>query len=325
MEGLKKEELKGNIKKGIKIFSALTVLALFVIFFFTADKNTFKSLMQFSPMHFIVAILLWVVVVSTDALGFMVFSRGSGVRINFIDSVSVITIGQFLSMVTPFQVSGLPVQVFYLKRKYGMDYGEGISLIFIRAVSALTIFLLSSPFVFMFAVEAFENPLIKHTTRIIGILTIIVIVVVALAMVNPVWFTRFMKGKTGKVLMQIFKFRTTFLNFFSKSWLYFIAGLILMAISFTAYFMVAPVLMKGLGIPVSIVKVLLFQLILRFALVFSPSPGASGFAEAGFAGLFYSMIPKHLLGIYVSLWRVFTLYLNALMGGVLLMKFIRET
>jgi len=85
------------------------------------------------------------------------------------------------------------------------------------------------------------------------------------------------------------------------------------------------VLMRGLGIPVSIIKVLLFQLILRFALIFSPSPGASGFAEAGFAGLFYSMIPKNLLGIYVSLWRFFTSYISAIIGGILLMKFIKET
>ncbi len=325
MEDIKKDELKSNIKRGIKIFFALTVLVLFVIFFLTADRNTLTSLKHFSPLHLIGAILLWGVMAGTDYLGFMVFTRGAGKNIRFIESMSVITIGQFLSLVTPFQVSGLPVQVFYLKKKCRIDYGEGTSLLFIRAVSALTIFLLSAPFVFMFAGEAFQNPIVKHTTRIIGILTIIVVVVVAFVMTRPRWFTRFMKGRAGKFLNQVFEFRKTFLNFFVKSWLYFIAGLLLMVISFTAYFMVAPVLMRGLGIPVSIIKVLLFQLILRFALIFSPSPGASGFAEAGFAGLFYTMIPKNLLGIYVSLWRFFTSYISAIIGGFLLMKFIKET
>ena len=325
MEDIKKEELKSNIKRGIKIFFALTVFVLFVIFFLTADRNTLTSLKHFSPLHLIGAILLWGVMAASDYLALMVFTRGAGKKIRFIDSMSVITMGQFLSLVTPFQVSGLPVQVFYLKKQCGIDYGVGTSLFFIRAVSAFIIFLLSAPFVFMYAGEAFQNPLVKHTTRIIGILIIIGVILGAIALAKPSLFTRFMKGKAGKFLNQVFEFRKTFLNFFTKSWVYFIAGLLLNMISFFAYFMIAPVLMKGLGIPVPIIKVLLFQLILRFGLLLSPSPGASGFAEAGFAGLFYSMIPKNLLGIYVSLWRFFTSYINAIIGGILLMKFIKET
>ena len=48
-----------------------------------------------------------------------------------------------------------------------------------------------------------------------------------------------------------------------------------------------------------------------------PTPGASGFAELGFAELFSLIVPHRLLGLTVALWRLATYYFTLAAGGAL--------
>ena len=48
-----------------------------------------------------------------------------------------------------------------------------------------------------------------------------------------------------------------------------------------------------------------------------PTPGASGFAELGFAELFSLIVPHGLLGLAVALWRFATYYFTLAVGGAL--------
>ena len=50
--------------------------------------------------------------------------------------------------------------------------------------------------------------------------------------------------------------------------------------------------------------------------VFSPTPGGSGVAEAGFVVLFSELLPGGLVGIMAVLWRFTAEYLPFLLGAV---------
>jgi uncharacterized protein (TIRG00374 family) len=78
------------------------------------------------------------------------------------------------------------------------------------------------------------------------------------------------------------------------------------------------------GIQLDFALVIALQVLIFFLLPFLPTPGGSGAAEVGFASLFSFFVPAHLLGIYVGGWRLFTYYLNMLIGALLSINLLKE-
>ncbi|MDI6689126.1 MAG: flippase-like domain-containing protein [Actinomycetota bacterium] len=89
-------------------------------------------------------------------------------------------------------------------------------------------------------------------------------------------------------------------------------------------FAIAPLLLLGLRVKINVVQVLFYQFVLFFLIPLSPTPGGSGAAELGFAALLASLVPKHLLAVFVLLWRFLTYYLNLVVGGAILVLFLRK-
>lgn len=58
------------------------------------------------------------------------------------------------------------------------------------------------------------------------------------------------------------------------------------------------------------------MVLLNLVLYFSPTPGGSGVAEAGFVVLFSELLPGGLVGIMAVLWRFTAEYLPFLLGAV---------
>jgi uncharacterized protein (TIRG00374 family) len=86
----------------------------------------------------------------------------------------------------------------------------------------------------------------------------------------------------------------------------------------------APVLLKAFGVKVSILKIYLLELPLVYAIFSSPSPGGSGVGELGAAAVFQDLIPPALIGLFVILWRFFSQYFSALVGGILFTLIVLE-
>jgi uncharacterized protein (TIRG00374 family) len=84
--------------------------------------------------------------------------------------------------------------------------------------------------------------------------------------------------------------------------------------------LIAYFLLQGLNFSISVIKVIMVQIVLYFIRYFSPTPGGSGVAEGGFYMLFLPLVPRHILGLLVILWRLFTSYLGIFLGGLVIMK-----
>jgi uncharacterized protein (TIRG00374 family) len=61
---------------------------------------------------------------------------------------------------------------------------------------------------------------------------------------------------------------------------------------------------------------------LVYAIFTSPSPGGSGVGELGAAALFADLIPDKVIGLFVILWRFFSQYFSAIVGGILFTYFV---
>lgn len=101
---------------------------------------------------------------------------------------------------------------------------------------------------------------------------------------------------------------------------------------FCSRFAVAYFILLGLGIPTTptsfvaigppIVQVILVQALLNFALYLSPTPGASGIAEAGSNTLMRPWVHGVFEIPYLVLWRVLALFLCMFVGGIYVFRYL---
>ena len=101
---------------------------------------------------------------------------------------------------------------------------------------------------------------------------------------------------------------------------------------FISRFAVAYFILLGLGIPTTprtfvtvgppIVQVVLVQALLNFALYLSPTPGASGIAEAGSTALMAPWVTGVYELPYLVLWRILALFLCMFVGGIYVFRYL---
>ena len=82
---------------------------------------------------------------------------------------------------------------------------------------------------------------------------------------------------------------------------------------------------RALGLETALVELMIIQMFLHILLYFFPTPGGSGGAEVGTAVVMQSLIPSALLPAYTLLWRTSIMYFSVLVGGIILIRYIRQS
>mgnify|MGYP000234808490 FL=1 len=81
-----------------------------------------------------------------------------------------------------------------------------------------------------------------------------------------------------------------------------------------------PAYFTGLNIDFDLQQVMGRMVLLNLILYFSPTPGGSGVAEAGFLVLFSNILPNGVEGIMAVLWRFTAEYLPFMLGAVVTIR-----
>jgi uncharacterized protein (TIRG00374 family) len=81
-------------------------------------------------------------------------------------------------------------------------------------------------------------------------------------------------------------------------------------------FLVASVIMMGLGLGPAVIASFFFQILIAVINMIPLTPGSSGVIELSTSSLYALLIPTGMIGIFVLLWRFVTFYLNILLGAV---------
>jgi uncharacterized protein (TIRG00374 family) len=102
----------------------------------------------------------------------------------------------------------------------------------------------------------------------------------------------------------------------------FAAGLVLTALIYFNKFVIAYVVLKGLGVSAGFWEVVYAQLVMMLIFYFSPSPGAAGIAEVSMAAVMGNIVPDGYEGAFVLLWRFFSLYASLAIGAFVLLRYI---
>ena len=275
-----------------------------------------------------------------DILRVQILSKAAGKWMPFRSSAEFNVGGLFLAAVTPFQSGGVPLQL-YICRRLGLSIGAGGAVIVFRGVLSAIVFVLVLPIMILFFKEFLVGPVVRPLGRYLIVLYAVMFSLLLLALFRPggmkrhlLMFDSYLRIKRivrtdrferfyMKLFEQIEEFRKSARDYFGRRKALLGAAFLVSCGAVVLNASIAPAILYGLGQTPSVAASFILAVLLLYILAFVPTPGASGFAEVGAYSLFFFLIERNLLGVFVLLWRFFTLYLGAFLGGLLLLRMLR--
>lgn len=340
--------LEKKIHRGLKLFLILVILTMLALLIFS-DPNPEKrfsfniiqkisyAFKQMNLIYLLFAFVFWLIHILLDSLRISLFCQGvTGKWGSMRTSIEVILTGAFLAAVTPFQTGGLPVQLYLLKRE-GISYGKGTLIILLRAVFYSLMMLIILPFLFPILTKQYDATSIKILSKYSLIVYPIIVLIITFALIKPNIIKHFLykltilfgkrKNKVTKLVDKMFEeieeMKDGFWRFVREKKWHSISSFFLTFITYIPYFFIAPLLLKGIGINVSFIRIAFLQLAVILFTFFSPTPGATGVSEGVFAIMFLGIVGKGMLGLFTILWRFFTFHLTALVGGIMTLDVLK--
>jgi len=325
-----------RVKKGLRLFIVLVVVTMVVLLIFTARKETIDALRKVNAFYLIFAFILWLIYISLEAVRISLFVHGiTGRWGNISMGYKIILTGSFLSAVTPTGMGGFPVQL-YIMDKEGISFGKGTLVLLLRWIFSAILIVTMLPFLLPIFSKQSDVIYIRVFLKYSIVIYIVLIVFFAFVMIRPNVLKRFLyrislrHGRRKRITKWIYRgfkeieeMREEFWSFsITKKW-HSIASYFLTFFTYLPFFSIAPILLKGLGVEMSFLQAVFLPLVVSLFTFFAPTPGATGVYEGGFAVLFSSFVVKHLLGVFTILWRFFTYYIAAILGGLVTLKVLK--
>jgi uncharacterized protein (TIRG00374 family) len=329
------------IRRGAIIFFAITLIAFTTLFLY---GNTGESLAELRKIKaYYIPIILGLVFFDWWIGGWRntIFVRkvmpNASQRICFDANLANI----FMGAVTPSQTGGGPMHLYMLYRK-GLQLTHGIALSVINFISSIIFFITSSGLALWYLKGAEINStlftLIKSGYTIFTSLFLFIL----FGMIAPQILSRaiskfggtiagLFKNKKEKILNgvssvneKLFEYNATIKLFLRENPILFPYSLGITFIMYFNKFLVAFMIVKGLGYDGDFWSIISVQAITFFLLYFAPTPGGSGVAELSIATLMTPFIPALGITSFTILHRSFLLILPAIFGAFVVLKELKR-
>jgi hypothetical protein len=333
---------KKHIIKGFRLFVLLSLLGFATIFFFTTTGESIEALQSFRAEFLLLALFLVLLDFTLGGMRIYVFfTKEILKKVSLFDCIKANLANIFVAAVTPSNTGGGPAQLYILNRR-GVPLSGAISVSLINFFSSMFFFFLGFLAVFFFTDGGIFPKGLAYLIRYSFLVFSLVSVMGVFLLIKPESLSFLFKlfSKIAKIIWkkdeekqkrisekfedQVVQLRFYLQHFLHKERLILLVSFLLtIAIYFNKY-LIAYVILKGLGLEVSFMQVMYLQIIQFFILYFSPTPGASGIAEISSVSLMSTIIPTGYLPVFAVLWRFFTTYVGVTCGGWLTIKELNQ-
>ncbi|MEN6395370.1 MAG: flippase-like domain-containing protein [Methanoregula sp.] len=323
--------------RGWLALSILFSLAVIVVIFATTfNEETIGYILAFNIVFLGLAILFRLLALVIWGMRIRVMSAALGYRVRLSYCVNMVLAGLLAGTITPGQVGNDPVRVHELYRD-GVRMGDAIAVVIMERfldgliLAVMAILILS--FMMQYFLGTFSPALISLVIIALVFMTgVLVLLVIAMRYPKKTkslvmrlirWVVaRFVRSPgadekiTGRAEHEIEIFFEGMTRFTGPARRGLLFGGILTGLFWITEFMVASIIMMGLGLNPYILESLFFQIILAIIMMIPLTPGSSGITELSTSSLYALIIPSGMIGIFVVLWRFVTFYLNILLGAI---------
>ena len=306
------------IVRWFRIFLVVTVVSVIGVLVFTTGRDTLQAFRNFAPLYFLLALLVTAAFYYFELLRIQVLGHAMGKPISLRAASEFYFGGCFLTVV-PTGVVGVPFQLYVLHRD-GLNLGEAGNIIVMRAILNVLILPLLVPIILL-EKELLRGRFVVRAGSYVGIIVLLLVILFIVFLFMP---KRWSKGKFSRVYNELQKLRVAIKQTFTHGKLFFLLSFGTTLVARCAFFTIPYVLFKGLGVDPPFLTTFVIQIILSYLLLFIPTPGSTGVAEAGGFGFWRLICPAHLLGLYVVIWRFYTGLLAMIIGGILILRLLYQ-
>ena len=307
----------------------LGVIAHLLFLLFTTDATTLDQLKKLKYPHLITISILAMLPWAFHAMRMMLWTRFIHHPLSFKDCISVIVANDLGSALTPTVVGGGPVKFAMLKRK-GLDATKSSFIVLLSGTEDAIFYLiggiLATYYVGDTLVNIFEN--IIGNTSSLSVVIILISALVLLRLFKVKWWIplfnllpisiRLRLGNWSSILAKALReISANFVEVFKRGKLRFVLSLSLLIMQWLSKFSILMVLLTALGVNISYFDILIHQWIIWMSMLFIPTPGASGGAEAAFLLMFKNTLSGEAITLIVSTWRFFTYYFIVILSIIL--------
>jgi len=325
-----------SVKQMIYLFAAVSIVIILLVLILTSGPKTIKALKEMKLSFLLLCFSITLISALFDVLRVYILAKGVDKSITFLKMFEINLSYIFVSSITPTSSGGEPVFIFFMTKR-GLNLGKATAVILIRGFLHIFLIGIATPIIVFFHREFIFNKALKLVFNYAAIFFSYVVIMMFLTIFKPQIVRKFFKiiliylGKIRflrKFRMKMIKKVDYWVIEFNKGLHLFIQkkiGYLILSTIFTIFYLlffysIAYVILLSLNYKIPLLDVIMMQFVLFFLLYFSPTPGGTGIAEGGFYILFSHFVPNHLMGIYLVLWRFFTLYLWVIFGGIISLR-----
>ena len=313
-----------------KLYKRIALVVIFVlaisaaVIYFTFDIRALDYLTMFSSWSVLCALGALAIGLFFDGTRLLTLARITGEDLALSDVVKVVLSNYFLAVLTPGATGGAIAQVMFMRRA-GVSVARSTVIILVRTIMSIFFLIIMLP-IFMKQDEAITNWVPMPVIMTVSVIFIAIpIAAVALMRTNYpkriiYYFSRYFRHERRRQAFRLYYDFRQAVYIMGKQPVMVLRAFIESGVSLTFIYMTVPAYFLGLQFPFDLVQVMGRMYLLNLVLYFSPTPGGSGIAEAGFVALFNHLVPSGTVGILAVLWRFTAEYLPFILGAFITLR-----
>jgi len=320
--GLSNINIEKTINKLVFVVS-FGIVAHLVFLLMTNDKNVFQYLNNIKLRYLFLILCLLMFNWIGHAIRMVIWTRYLKQQLPFKSTFRIAVYTELGSSITPTLIGGGPIKLGLLI-KNGLSTGKAGFLTLLNGVEDFIMYSIVFVIGFFYAKKSifkiFESISQFVQTNWEYVLSVLVLLFIIKWLFKNISVLKEVsiipkKYKTGWANLKVelksgwVEMTQTFNQVRKDGLRYFIVSFAILITQWFCRFSVLAVLLYALDIDFRPFQVYIQQWIVYLTMIFIPTPGATGGAEATFFLLFEGEIPKELLPLVVSTWRFFMYYL----------------
>ncbi|MBR0292827.1 MAG: flippase-like domain-containing protein [Acidaminococcaceae bacterium] len=313
-----------------KLYKRIALVVLFVlsisaaVIYFTFDIRALDYLTMFSSWSVLCALGALAIGLFFDGTRLLTLARITGEDLPLPDVVKVVLSNYFLAVLTPGATGGAIAQVMFMRRA-GVSVARSTVIILVRTIMSIFFLIVMLP-IFMKQDEAITSWVPMPVIMTVSVIFIAIpVAAVALMRTNYpkriiYYFSRYFRHERRRQAFRLYYDFRQAVYIMGKQPVMVLRAFIESGVSLTFIYLTVPAYFLGLQFPFDLVQVMGRMYLLNLVLYFSPTPGGSGVAEAGFVALFNHLVPSGTVGILAVLWRFTAEYLPFILGAFITLR-----
>jgi uncharacterized protein (TIRG00374 family) len=317
------------------IIISIGILAHLIFLLYTTDKEILSHLKQLKFSYILLILGLIMVPWLGHSVRMVLWTTFLKVPLKFKECFRIAVTTDLGSSITPTLIGGGPIKLgMLMKKKISAGKAGTLTLLggFEDFIMYLGAFITACFFLKDTIVSVFVNlyQTAKENILYVSILFFLFLVFrwflknyysKTLASLIPEKVSRLWRKITVSLTRGFQEMKEAFMLILKRGKLRFILSFSILLIQWTAKFSILLVILTALKLPFNAPQMYLQQWLVYLSMIFIPTPGATGGAEASFYFIFNGEVDKKFLPLIVSVWRFFTYYMILFSAVVMVQLF----